>query len=457
MTTVQIYQRCYTLMLVCLIILANLALPNKVEATTENADIEKDRCNGVPCEESDSSIEPSRNILLGVTDLEPSLDNDKVTFSSGKDEIVSITSDENTLPKKNSYDIKHGSGDSALDQQGLSADIPSDNKDSIEIVDSLTTTTHSDSSKAQDLSNSNSQVKEDPPSLQVIGMKTSDVSRPTGDPKHESEAEPAKHTLFPFLYTSLFSMFKSLLRSFLSELVHHGNQQDIASNTSEGINQSSPVAEEENSTNINVTSNGTDSIKRTRFQCAIKNVTANDVGKVKVVNSTELLDILSLSKSQKSAACVLVMFYAPWCHFCAQTAPHYNALARAFPQLDILAVDTSHFSYLNARFGTVAVPNIMLFHSRSAVRFNYTQRILEKFTHFVTNNTGLEPRRFVLLEPLDFVGPLPCVVKQSRDWLLWLAWVFVAICAAYGFVQSQYGQGFIAKLKFLWQEHQHID
>ena len=65
---------------------------------------------------------------------------------------------------------------------------------------------------------------------------------------------------------------------------------------------------------------------------------------VKVVNSTELLDILSLSKSQKSSACVLVMFYAPWCHFCAQTSPHYNALARAFPQLDILAVDTSHFS-----------------------------------------------------------------------------------------------------------------
>lgn len=65
---------------------------------------------------------------------------------------------------------------------------------------------------------------------------------------------------------------------------------------------------------------------------------------VKIVNSTELLEILNFSKNQKLSPCVLVMFYAPWCYFCAKTAPHYNALARAFPQLNILAVDTSHFS-----------------------------------------------------------------------------------------------------------------
>ena len=66
---------------------------------------------------------------------------------------------------------------------------------------------------------------------------------------------------------------------------------------------------------------------------------------MKIVNSTELLEILNLSKSQSpQSQCVLVMFYAPWCHFCAATAPHYNALARVFPQLDVLAVDTSHFS-----------------------------------------------------------------------------------------------------------------
>ena len=44
---------------------------------------------------------------------------------------------------------------------------------------------------------------------------------------------------------------------------------------------------------------------------------------------------------------------------------------------------------LNARFGTVAVPNIMLFHqSRSAVRFNHTERHFQTLVQFITNTTG---------------------------------------------------------------------
>jgi len=56
------------------------------------------------------------------------------------------------------------------------------------------------------------------------------------------------------------------------------------------------------------------------------------------------LEQLSFDKNHTVSDCVLVMFYAPWCHFCAATAPHYNAVARAFPQLEVLAVDTVHFS-----------------------------------------------------------------------------------------------------------------
>lgn len=44
---------------------------------------------------------------------------------------------------------------------------------------------------------------------------------------------------------------------------------------------------------------------------------------------------------------------------------------------------------LNARFGTVAVPNIMLFHqSRSAIRFNHTERNFENLVQFIQNTTG---------------------------------------------------------------------
>uniref|UniRef100_A0A2C9JBY6 Thioredoxin domain-containing protein n=2 Tax=Biomphalaria glabrata TaxID=6526 RepID=A0A2C9JBY6_BIOGL len=279
----------------------------------------------------------------------------------------------------------------------------------------------------------------------------SDQDEVEDDDEQDSEQIPQRRRYFPLLYT-----FKTLLNSFLSDFGEDSSNQDGSYNTSDTTNGSLSVSEDLIK-DSNMTVNGTDGGKKTRFQCTLKNTTANTQGKVKIVNSTELLEILNFSKNQKVSTCVLVMFYAPWCHFCARTAPHYNALARAFPQLDVLAVDTSHFSYLNARFGTVAVPNVMLFHLRSAVRFNHTIRVLENFSQFVTNNTGLLPDKHVKLEPTDFVGPLPSVVVRGRDWLLWLSWTFVIMCSTYSFVRSHYGQNCITRLRILWQEHQHIE
>lgn len=84
--------------------------------------------------------------------------------------------------------------------------------------------------------------------------------------------------------------------------------------------------------------------KKLKFQCHGKNVTENDTAIVKIVNGTELLNRISFKTNESSSDCVLVMFFAPWCHFSAQTAPHYNALGRAYPNLDVLAVDAIHFS-----------------------------------------------------------------------------------------------------------------
>ncbi|KAK7112177.1 thioredoxin domain-containing protein 15-like isoform X2 [Littorina saxatilis] len=202
--------------------------------------------------------------------------------------------------------------------------------------------------------------------------------------------------------------------------------------------------------------NGTDSGKKTKFQCVGRNVTENTTATVRVVNSTILLELLSFDKNHTTADCVLVMFYAPWCHFCAATAPHYNAVARAFPQLEVLAVDTVHFSNLNARFGTVAVPNIMLFHqSRSAVRFNHTERHFQTLLQFITNTTGLEANGSVELSPEDYDGPLSSTPTEETDYLLWFAWLFIIACSGYIFIYSQAGQRAIERVNVLWQEHQH--
>jgi len=66
---------------------------------------------------------------------------------------------------------------------------------------------------------------------------------------------------------------------------------------------------------------------------------------VQLFNSSRLLSHLgSRSNSSTFGRCTVVLFYAPWCTFCVRLAPHYNALARAFPTLDVVAIDAYHFS-----------------------------------------------------------------------------------------------------------------
>lgn len=48
------------------------------------------------------------------------------------------------------------------------------------------------------------------------------------------------------------------------------------------------------------------------------------------------------------------------------------------------------FHSLSTRFGTVAVPNILLFQgAKPMARFNQTERTLETLTSFITNQTGM--------------------------------------------------------------------
>lgn len=253
-------------------------------------------------------------------------------------------------------------------------------------------------------------------------------------------------------FFSLMNLIKFLLNPVIEEFQEvdkSSNSTDVAQKSS--VNSSEATEKEE-------TKNTTDSTKKTKFQCVGRNITENTTAVVRVVNSTVLLELLSFDKNQTASDCVLVMFYAPWCHFCAATAPHYNAVGRAFPQLDVLAVDTVHFSNLNARFGTVAVPNIMLFHqSRSAVRFNHTERHFDTLVQFIKNTTGLEPNTTVTVTEEDFQGPLASIPTEETDYLLWFAWIFLVVCGGHLFIQSQPGQRAIERVKVLWQEHQHIE
>ncbi len=66
---------------------------------------------------------------------------------------------------------------------------------------------------------------------------------------------------------------------------------------------------------------------------------------VKIVSSKEFLKRLNSSVNDSTQAnCFVVLFYAPWCPFCAKVAPHFNALPRVFPRIDFVAIDAIKFN-----------------------------------------------------------------------------------------------------------------
>lgn len=185
----------------------------------------------------------------------------------------------------------------------------------------------------------------------------------------------------------------------------------------------------------------------------------------------------------------------------------------------IVILICNFFFSLNAKFGTVSVPNIALFHqSRAVVRFNSTEKSFANLVSFVKNSTGnimyivllnmtwwhislsfydlcsscklyeffsgtwnsvkkrhtaiksikvyfiislhftgLEPNETVTVTPEDLIGPLPSVATETTDYMLLVSWLFVIFCSGFMFVQSNLGQQWINKINLLWQEHQHID
>ncbi|KAK6171202.1 hypothetical protein SNE40_019441 [Patella caerulea] len=257
---------------------------------------------------------------------------------------------------------------------------------------------------------------------------------------------------------SLTNFIKKWLNPVLQEFQEGLNLGKDKNETELSNSTQITTVKQTNETHMEDIKNMTDTAKKMKFNCTGRNVTENTTAIVRIVNSTTLLDFLSFDKNNNSTDCVLIMFYAPWCPFCAKTAAQFNAVGRAFKQLDVLAVDAIHFSNLNARFGTVAVPNIMVFHqSRSAVRFNQTNRSFQQLVEFVTNVTGLEANSSIEVEEEDFIGPISSIPTVESDYLLWCAWIFILLCTSHLFINSQYGQGAIDKVRTLWQEHQHIE
>ncbi|XP_026089905.1 thioredoxin domain-containing protein 15 [Carassius auratus] len=179
----------------------------------------------------------------------------------------------------------------------------------------------------------------------------------------------------------------------------------------------------------NFTVTETEPAKTYKVNCERRNITGIERFTVQLLNaSQDLMDLLNANSSE----CSLVLFYTTWCQFSANLAPHFNALPRVFPSMHFLALDASQHSSLSTRFGTVAVPNILLFQgAKPMARFNQTDRTLETLTSFITNQTGFEASPDQTVRDEDRVGPLPAVPVKSIDWLFVFSVLFISSFTLY--------------------------
>ncbi|XP_041120939.1 thioredoxin domain-containing protein 15-like [Polyodon spathula] len=196
--------------------------------------------------------------------------------------------------------------------------------------------------------------------------------------------------------------------------------------------------------------NATETPKTPKVNCAERNVTVLDSLTVQILNaSQDLMEFLNANGSE----CSLVLFYTTWCHFSASLGPHFNALPRVFPSMHFLALDASQHSSLSTRFGTVAVPNILLFQGvKPMARFNQTVRTLGTLKAFIVNQTGVEGKAEEEVTEQDLSGPLPSIPVRSIDWLLVFSIMFITGFLIYALLRTD-------SVRWLMpgQEHEHQD
>ncbi|XP_048347811.1 thioredoxin domain-containing protein 15 [Sphaerodactylus townsendi] len=182
-------------------------------------------------------------------------------------------------------------------------------------------------------------------------------------------------------------------------------------------------------------SNSTDGMKTPKVNCEERNIAGITNFTLQILNiSQDLMEFLNPNGSD----CTLVLFYTPWCRFSANLAPHFNSLPRAFPTLHFLALDASQHSSLSTRFGTVAVPNILLFQgAKPMARFNHTDRTLDTLKAFIFNQTGIEPKIDVVITEEDQEGPLPSTLTKGIDWLLLFSLLFLISFIMYATVRTE--------------------
>ncbi|XP_022115993.1 thioredoxin domain-containing protein 15 [Pieris rapae] len=186
---------------------------------------------------------------------------------------------------------------------------------------------------------------------------------------------------------------------------------------------------------------------------------------VEIVNGSNLAKLLQvkpdISGRDVDADCVLVLFYARACPFSAHAAPHFNALARSYPNIKMVALDALRHHGINAQYGIVGVPTLKMFHNgRPVGKFNGTEYNIHLFSKFVNAITGQNPQGLLVMSK-DFQGPVSSTAEKETDFFLILSWLFIVVCSIYYFMESKWWTMIVEMVQNNWREsvaqHEHND
>lgn len=176
-----------------------------------------------------------------------------------------------------------------------------------------------------------------------------------------------------------------------------------------------------------------------RFNCTQANRT-DVTGFVTLINSTDFAELRSAVTPPPSAdpstpanqsECAVLLYYLPYCPYSVSLAPHYNALARAFPQLHFFAVDADRVSPFYANYTTSVVPYIRIFRDKDFLGVNTSLRTLDRLVSELANLTGHQPEPNITVTEADHIGPVIATLAEFTDYWLVLSCLYFALLFPY--------------------------
>ncbi|KAG7157348.1 Thioredoxin domain-containing protein 15-like, partial [Homarus americanus] len=168
---------------------------------------------------------------------------------------------------------------------------------------------------------------------------------------------------------------------------------------------------------------------------------ANMEEDIEIINATALMKLLQIDPnvtSRSSAGpCYLVYFFSPYCPFSVMGSPYVNALARSVPNIPVYGLDSIEHHSVNARYGVMGTPTLLLFHNGNGVgRYNASEYSVSQLLSFVKHYTDQDIIN-INVTSSDFRATLPSQIAEGRPYALWAAWTFLISFASWLFLTSE--------------------